>query len=1083
MLQLVRAHDLFRIGFIHNAQDGFKLHIAPLQEINIETNDWSHHPKHVADEFLNTFIQADRRLGFSPLTPPLFRVALLKLVENRYTIILSFFSAIADERQILFILKDLFAIYNKRWHPYVPQPSQHTLDEDIQRSFNPAAMVPWKIWFSDVAAPLFLPFAFIKPKVKTNRRAQRVRPLTTQVQQAVLSPDVTRQLHEFCTTNKIEMDFLLMGIFAIILSHYSGEAKIFFCIRCFDKSGVAGPGNNANILPAKFVVDPGQLLTRFLLQIKEAVHEIQNLEQASLSQIRSEIRGTSNTDLFDIAFSFEKQCAEAIVRPNADIPCNQGIRILKRTPFSLFLSICGKDQLSVSLDYDRRRFDKNSIMDILRHITTALTAIPGQGDLTLSQIPILTPQEKHEIAQQLNPVPMPQRPDSCLHHLFEIQATSNRDNEALAIGSLTLKYGQLNDKANQIANYLNSLGTRPQSRVMVMLESNPDLIPFYLGILKAGCIILPISTRQPEKHLQTNIDALQPDLVITSKKWAATLFLPADRIMDVDNVEQAIDQAPTSPTGISADPESIAFVLGTSGKAQPHPGVMAAHYCLVSYARSAIDLFDILPTDRLFIASGCNAPQFASQVFLSFLSGATLVMPPWKSQPSAQDFSNFCIAQGVTILVIDEDARQGYLSTPSLFLPECLRLVILNHSRPEDPPLKTIKAKIATTTQIIATYGQAETSGAVLWTELPHALLQTPPLWRPFPGNCFTLLNRFLQPALPNTTGELYIGGMQVAQGYFNSIETNRGAFKKIGFMGDGIRFFKTGKQARRLSDGSLAFHPIPPPMAAGMNMDRAPSNQAVQAKPLIILVGNSARAAQSYKKADRLGYDFFHSPIFIHFYDPRGLHHNDLDIPGIAEKCIQDIRDTHPHGPYILIGICQNAVVAHEIAIQLKCMGIDLALLIVIDENWQAAPGNRSTNSLPFFQKQIRELKTRGMGYLFFKFKKRLKNLRVKAISSLDSLREKLCIMARLPVPASIQYRTLEQIYYRACEKHPYTPPTYEGRVVLLYSRGWEKKFNPQLNRYYTGPIKKVSLAIDHSEWFRPKQIQFILKEILRHG
>lgn len=720
---------------------------------------------------------------------------------------------------------------------------------------------------------------------------------------------------------------------------------------------------------------------------------------------------------------------------------------------------------------------------MISHIKMALSAIPGKGDLHLSQIPILTDQEKHNIAQQLNPVSMPPRPDSCLHHLFEIQATANRDSDALTVGSLSIKYGQLNDRANQIASYLNGLGTKPQSRVMVMLEWDPDLILFYLGILKAGCIILPVSTGQPEDHLQTLIAALQPDIVITSKKRAAALFLPQDRIIFVDRAKQAIDKRPTTPAGISATPESLACILSASGKNKPPLGVMIAHYCFVSYARSAIDSFDVLPDDRLFIAPGCSVPTFITQVFISFLSGATLVMGPWKSRPSARELSDFCLVQGVTIIVLDNGARQGGLSDHRLVLPECLRLVILNHTRPEEPPLETIKAKVPTTAQIIAAYGPIEASGAVLWTDLTTDTFQNRPLWRPLPGTRLTLLNRFLQPALPNTAGELYIGGMQVAQGYLDPIEDHRGAFEKRIFLGSEVCFFKTGKQARRLSDGRLTFETRQSVETAKSNIGPLSPHPLVQPKPLLILVGNSVQAAQSYKKADRLGYDFFHAPIFIHFYDPDGQHSTELDIPGIAKKCIQDIQETHPNGPYILIGKCQNAVVAHEIAVQFKRMGMELPLLVVIDENWQAASDVRLTDSQSFLQKQMTELRTKGIGHLFLKFRKRLHHLSLKAVSSMDSLREKWCIMAGLRVPASIQYRIMEEIYYNACEKHPYSPPPYEGPVILLYSKEWEKKFRPQLNRYYTGPTRKVSLAISHSDWFRPKQIQFILKEILRHG
>ena len=183
-------------------------------------------------------------------------------------------------------------------------------------------------------------------------------------------------------------------------------------------------------------------------------------------------------------------------------------------------------------------------------------------------------------------------------------------------------------------------------------------------------------------------------------------------------------------------------------------------------------------------------------------------------------------------------------------------------------------------------------------------------------------------------------------------------------------------------------------------------------------------------------------------------------------------------------MGECQNAVVAHEIAVQFKNMGIEVPLLIVIDENWRArSRDSEHPMKQTFFRKQITELKANGIEYFYSKLKKRWRLGWHKTISSLDRLREKWHIIAGLPVPESIQYRTMEKIYYMACEKSPYSPPRYSGQVLLLYSKGWEKQFRPQLSQCYTGVIHRESLPISHSDWFKPKQIRFILKEILQYA
>lgn len=110
-LRIIQHHKALCLGFSQSVPGRLEQYIFTLEELNIEQNDWSRNSRQAANDFLNMFIQADRRLGFSPFSPPLFRIALLKMEEGRYTIIFSLFSAIAGKEELILILKDLFSAY------------------------------------------------------------------------------------------------------------------------------------------------------------------------------------------------------------------------------------------------------------------------------------------------------------------------------------------------------------------------------------------------------------------------------------------------------------------------------------------------------------------------------------------------------------------------------------------------------------------------------------------------------------------------------------------------------------------------------------------------------------------------------------------------------------------------------------------------------------------------------------------------------------------------------------------------------------------------------------------------------------
>ena len=239
--------------------------------------------------------------------------------------------------------------------------------------------------------------------------------------------------------------------------------------------------------------------------------------------------------------------------------------------------------------------------------------------------------------------------------------------------------------------------------------------------------------------------------------------------------------------------------------------------------------------------------------------------------------------------------------------------------------------------------------------------------------------------------------------------------------------------------------------------------------------------AVQTYKKADLKGHPFYHAPIFIHFYTTEKNKTFSLDIGQLAQKCINDINNVFPSGPYIIMGRCANSSVAHEVASQLANMNKEVELLVIIDENWDIkeppfVAEKQTKGMLSLAKKQMNEM---GIEHIFKKIISRIKNKIHYYYTSLDSIKEHLYIMLGKSVPEAIQFRATEKIFYKACESNPYTPMPYYGRVLLFDSKNWVEKYSPKLRTFYKGEIRKIDVDTAHSGWFKPEQIKMIIKEI----
>ncbi|MCA1787189.1 MAG: amino acid adenylation domain-containing protein, partial [Desulfobacteraceae bacterium] len=401
------------------------------------------------------------------------------------------------------------------------------------------------------------------------------------------------------------------------------------------------------------------------------------------------------------------------------------------------------------------------------------------------------------------------RPKSCMHHLFEIQASLNKEVTAVLDTKKHYTYSRLNSVANQIAHFLLARGAQPEKKVLVFMDQTADTIALIFGILKSGCCYIPVDRTCPDERLRYIMTDAAPDFIATTtdlwEKIAPTKAVPVFMDKDLDAMGDLPDINPES----RVSPEHAAYIIYTSGSTGNPKGVVIEHGSLMSFTRSAADLYEIQPSDRILQFASISFDASVEEIFPALFSGASLVIKPRETMHTPAQFFAFCAKNQVTIL----DLPTAYWhmiadEIDTLQVPDELRLVIIGGEEADLDRVKKWRRHVPGFVRLLNTYGPTETTVAVTVADLGRDLDDTDqvPIGRPFPNVNLCIMNHFNQPSPPGVLGELHIGGAQTARGYLNQADLTRDRFIPIDRFGQDTRFFKSRDRARVVSSGQIFF-------------------------------------------------------------------------------------------------------------------------------------------------------------------------------------------------------------------------------------------------------------------------------------
>lgn len=386
--------------------------------------------------------------------------------------------------------------------------------------------------------------------------------------------------------------------------------------------------------------------------------------------------------------------------------------------------------------------------------------------------------------------------------LFSKQANLTPDGIALVFENKELTYQQLEERSNQLANYLISSGVAKEDLIPICLNRSMEMIIGILGILKAGCAYVPIDPSYPKERIEYILDDTNCRFMLSNSKNSALLTeFSADAILvSIDTSWNEIAKMDISPIAFEIQPSNLAYIIYTSGSTGNPKGVMIENHSVCKYIIGQTKFFNVNSTDNILQFSNICFDASVEQIFLALLNGATLSLIDENTLKDNDLFAKVIKDKKITYL----HATPGLLENidPSAFTS--LKRVIAGG----DVCRKELAKKWAKQVNFYNEYGPTEITVAATAYLCKEELiddLKVIPIGKALENMKVYILDDQLRPISEGESGEIYLGGNRLARGYHNLPELTAKAFIESPFT-TGERLYKTGDIGEYLPTGDIVF-------------------------------------------------------------------------------------------------------------------------------------------------------------------------------------------------------------------------------------------------------------------------------------
>ncbi|MBW4677254.1 MAG: AMP-binding protein, partial [Desmonostoc geniculatum HA4340-LM1] len=436
----------------------------------------------------------------------LLRVKLLYLGKEEHILLLTMHHIVFDGWSTDVLVQELATLYQAfcggQPSPLPPLLIQYVDFAAWQRQWLQGKVLEtqlsyWRKHLEDAPKVLELPTDHPRPAIQTFLGA---------TYSFELSKELSASLNKLIQQQGSTLFMTLLAAFQTLLWRYTGQEDIVIGSPIANRSrpeieGLIGFFVNTLVLRTSMAGNPSfeELLKR-VREVALGAYAHQDLPFELLVEQLQPQRDLSHTPLFQVMFVLQNAPMSALELPDLTLtPIESDTGAAQ---FDLTLSIAETESgLVGGFEYNTDLFAQSTIQRMVGHLQTLLEAIVTNPQQRLSDLPMLTKPEQHQLLWEWNDTATDYPEDKCIHELFEAQVEKRPDAIAVVLGNQQLTYRELNNRANQLAHYLRSLGVKSEVLVGICVERSLSMVIGLLAILKAGGAYVPLDPSYPQERL------------------------------------------------------------------------------------------------------------------------------------------------------------------------------------------------------------------------------------------------------------------------------------------------------------------------------------------------------------------------------------------------------------------------------------------------------------------------------------------------------------------------------------------------------------------------------------------------------
>jgi amino acid adenylation domain-containing protein len=395
--------------------------------------------------------------------------------------------------------------------------------------------------------------------------------------------------------------------------------------------------------------------------------------------------------------------------------------------------------------------------------------------------------------------------DKCVHELFEEQVQKTPDAVAVIYEDQVLTYRQLNERANQLAHYLRKQGVGPNNLVGICMNRSLELEVALIGTLKAGGAYVPLDISYPTERLSFIIDDTGLDIVLTQYGYRCEFANGKIKVIPINGECTYLEGLPTINPKSIVNLKNLVYIIYTSGSTGKPKGVMVEHGALLNQLQWFEEQFHLNETDVVLQKTPVSFDVSTWEFFWPLMYGAQIVFSPPRVHKDPYRLIKLIREHRVTIINFVPSMLGLFLQHPDVGQCTSLKSVICAGENLPSSLQEDFFGKL--NASLYNLYGPTETIAVSFWECKRDHNANVVPIGHPIANTQLYILDSHNNPVPPGISGELYVGGVQLAQGYLNRPELTRERFIPNPFDPTGqTRLYKTGDLCRYLPDGNIEF-------------------------------------------------------------------------------------------------------------------------------------------------------------------------------------------------------------------------------------------------------------------------------------